>query len=159
MSTPDIKIAVSEYLDLVVNGRGSESENLDALEFQLDRLAWLQHHNQVELEQKRQSAPLKDFDKMRALADGQFPSLGPYVAPALPARKEAPVEVRPRHAIDDVAEIACYAYDVARRFQETGAADALWHFSAQYREHWSRPLRALQWYLNACKLEGMDWRT
>lgn len=155
MESNDVKIAVSHFLELVVNGRGAEQENITALVVALDMLAWMQHV--VDAPEKpdpedadsatAQEAPEREYAKMRALVGQQFPSFGYYSTPANPVDQNGEAEMITGDAVADLANIACELYEVAWRFQNTDANDALRAFSEGYRQSWRSHLRTLQWYI------------
>lgn len=155
MESNDVKIAVSHFLELVVNGRGEEQENITALVVALDMLAWMQHV--VTAPEKTAAedadlaaageAPEREYAKMRALVGQQFPSFGYYSTPANPVDQNGEAEMITGDAVADLANIACELYEVAWRFQNTSTNDALRAFSESYRQSWRSHLRTLQWYI------------
>lgn len=153
MESNDVKIAVSHFLELVVNGRGEEQENITALVVALDMLAWMQHVvNAPEKPENgdsatAQEAPEREYAKMRALVGQQFPSFGYYSTPANPVDQNGEAEMITGDAVADLANIACELYEVAWRFQNTDVNDALRAFSEGYRQSWRSHLRTLQWYI------------
>ena len=155
MESNDVKIAVSHFLELVVNGRADERENIRALIVALDMLAWMQHVVEVpeafDPEESdtnaSQEAPEREYDKMRALVGQQFPSFGYYSTPANPVDQNGEAEMITGDAVADLANIACELYEVAWRFQNTDTNDALTAFSEGYRQSWRSHLRTLQWYI------------
>lgn len=155
MESNDVKIAVSHFLELVVNGRGDEQENITALVVALDMLAWMQHVVEAPPAPQpedadsagSQEAPEREYAKMRALVGQQFPSLGYYSTPANPVDQNGEAEMITGDAVADLANIACELYEVAWRFQNTNTNDALRAFSEGYRQSWRSHLRTLQWYI------------
>lgn len=147
MNPDDVKVATGQFLDLVVNGRGEERENVEALELLLDMLAWMQHLNEPISEEVDAEPPEREFDKMRALIGEQYPSFEPYEAPVDPTRPKS--ETTRRHAVEDLADIACELFEVAWRFQNTTEADALRVFAHGYAQRWRTSLRRVQWYISA----------
>lgn len=156
MESNDVKIAVSHFLELVVNGRDDERENIRALIVALDMLAWMQHVVDVPDEASdperpgsdaSQEAPEREYAKMRALVGQQFPSFGYYSTPANPVDQNGEAEMITGDAVADLANIACELYEVAWRFQNTDTNDALRAFSEGYRQSWRSHLRTLQWYI------------
>ena len=149
MDSNDVKIAVSHFLELVVNGRGDEKENITALVVALDMLAWMQHVADAPgtPEAASQEAPEREYTKMRALVGQQFPSFGYYSTPANPVDQNGEAEMITGDAVADLANIACELYEVAWRFQNTDTTDALRAFSEGYRQNWRSHLRTLQWYI------------
>ncbi len=149
MDSNDVKIAVSHFLELVVNGRGGEKENVTALVVALDMLAWMQHVADAPgtPEAAAQEAPEREYTKMRALVGQQFPSFGYYSTPANPVDQNGEAEMITGDAVADLANIACELYEVAWRFQNTDTTDALRAFSEGYRQNWRSHLRTLQWYI------------
>lgn len=150
MKTNDVKVAVSHFLDLVVNGRGDEEENVQALEVALDMLAWIQHVVEPSLEHEHPDAPPREYDKMREIIAQQFPSFGSYRSPTNPHEQNGETATVVGDAVHDLADIALELYEVAWRFQNSSEADALWSFTRSYKERWRTQLRILQWY--------MEWR-
>lgn len=149
MEPNDVKVAVGHFLELVVNGRGSEQENVEALETALDMLAWIQNLVEPAAQEDHPEAPTHEFEKMRMLIAEQFPTFGTYHAPAQNAEQNGEAEVLVGDAVDDLASIACRLYEIAWRFQNTTDEDALGVFSRTYSNEWRSPLRALQWYIEA----------
>lgn len=154
MKHEDLRVAVSHFLDLVVNGRGEEEENLDALVVALDMLAWMQHvidgpdaGTNSNGEEPLADGPDREFRKMRAIVEQQFPNFGYYSTPANPADQNGEAEMIQGDAAADLANIACELYEVAWRFQNTDEEDALRAFSGGYQQRWRTHLRALQWYI------------
>lgn len=156
MDSNDVKIAVSHFLELVVNGRGEERANITALVVALDMLAWMQHVADAPDEPATpddadsaasQDAPEREYEKMRALVGQQFPSFGYYSTPANPVDQNGEAEMITGDAVADLANIACELYEVAWRFQNTDVTDALRAFSEGYRQNWRSHLRTLQWYI------------
>lgn len=152
MDTNDVKIAVSHFLELVVNGRGDEEENIEALVTALDMLAWMQHVVDVPATEKSEhEAPEREYEKMRALVGQQFPGFGYYSTPANPADQNGEAEIITGDAVADLADIACELFEVAWRFQNTSESDALRAFAEGYRQNWRRNLRTLQWYIERAR--------
>lgn len=161
MDPNDVKIAVSHFLELVVNGRGDERQNVADLVVSLDMLAWMQHvaespsKSEVAEPGAPESsspnapppAPEREYEKMRALVGEQFPSFGYYSTPANPADQNGEAEIITGDAVADLANIACELYEVAWRFQNTDTDDALRAFADGYRRSWRAHLRTLQWYI------------
>lgn len=147
MIADDVKVAVGHFLELVINGRGSEEENIRALETALDMIAWLQNLVEITGPGSDADAPQHEFDKMRALIAEQFPAFGVYAVPTAHANANGLADSRQADAVDDLAEIACRLYEIAWRFQNTSDDDALRVFATGYRHDWRSHLRALQWYL------------
>lgn len=155
MESNDVKIAVSHFLELVVNGRGDERENIAALIVALDMLAWMQHvveapenlRSEEAGASGSQEAPEREYAKMRALVGQQFPSFGYYSTPANPVDQNGEAEMITGDAVADLANIACELYEVAWRFQNAGTNDALRAFSDGYARSWRSHLRTLQWYI------------
>lgn len=148
MNADDVKVAVSHFLELVVNGRGDEEDTVDALETALDMLAWIQNLIEPTAEAPSQQ-PEREFGKMRALIAEQFPSFGLYGTPAKITDQNGTAPAEQSNAVDDLAEIACHLYEVAWRFQNTSDEDALASFAENYRKSWRSQLRGLQWYIEA----------
>lgn len=151
MNTDNLKVAVSHFLDLVVNGRGDEEANLRDLIVALDMLAWMQHVvNDSEADDSAappQAGPDREFKKMRTIVEQQFPSFGYYSTPANPTDQNGEAELIRGNAAADLAEIACELYEVAWRFQNTSEADARRAFAGGYEKRWRLSLRTLQWYI------------
>ena len=156
MKHEDLRVAISHFLDLVVNGRGEESDNLNALVVSLDMLAWMQHViHAPELggiglkdnDRPLADGPEREFRKMRAIVEQQFPSFGYYSTPANPADQNGQAEMIVGDAAADLANIACELFEVAWRFQNTDEDDALRAFSHGFQQRWRAPLRKLQWYI------------
>lgn len=164
MDSNDVKIAVSHFLELVVNGRGEEQENVTALIVALDMLAWMQHVIETDSAADAEDgsadadgapeAPEREYDKMRALVGRQFPSFGYYSTPAHPADQNGEAEMIAGDAVADLAEIACELYEVAWRFQNTTTEDAIRAFSENYEKKWRSTLRTLQWYIERRRETG-----
>lgn len=155
MKPDDIKVAVGHFLELVVNGRGTEEENIAALEVSLDMLAWIQNLVEVSDDEGHPDAPQHEFDKMRMLIEKQFPTFGTYSVPVRFTDQNGKAEGSQADAADDLAEIACRLYEIAWRFQNTSEADALRVFSESYENAWRSHLRTLQWYLEARRENGL----
>ncbi len=149
MKANDVKVAVSHFLDLVVNGRGTEDETIDALEVSLDMLAWIQNLVDPVPGEPHLDSLEHEYEKMRTLVAQQFPSFGQYGAPVRLTDENGAAPAEECDAIDDLAEIACRLYEVAWRFQNTSESDAVAVFAESYRDVWRARLRALQWYLEA----------
>jgi len=155
MKPDDIKVAVGHFLELVVNGQGTEDENIAALEVALDMLAWIQNLVEVSDDEGHPDAPQHEFDKMRMLIEKQFPTFGKYSVPVPFTDQNGKAEGIQADAVDDLAEIACRLYEIAWRFQNTSEADALSVFAESYENAWRSRLRALQWYLETRRENGL----
>lgn len=153
MDTNDIKIAVSHFLELVVNGRGDENDNIEALVVALDMLAWMQHvveipsGEDVPVGNEGEGTPPREYEKMRALVGQQFPSFGYYSTPANPVDQNGEAEMITGDAVADLAHIAVELFEVAWRFQNRSESDAVRAFSEAYKRTWRSDLRTLQWYI------------
>lgn len=154
MKANDVKVAVSHFLDLVVNGRGSEDETIEALEVSLDMLAWIQNLVDPAGLDAITDPPEQEYEKMRALISAQFPSFGQYGAPVRITDQNGTAPAERGDAVDDLADIACHLYEVAWRFQNTSESDAVAVFAESYRAVWRHRLRALQWYLETRRGNG-----
>lgn len=155
MQTDDVKVAVGQYLDLVVNGRGDEHENVRALLLLLDMLAWMQHLNEEPASNgvaPGAEPPEREFDKMRTLIGEQYPSFSAFDLPADPRQPND--ETKQHHPVEDLADIACELFEVAWRFQNTSDDDALRAFADGYEQRWCLPLRRVQWYLSTSSDPG-----
>jgi hypothetical protein len=158
--TPDdILAAVKGYLSVferpLTTGerkpqRLTTGEREAALRLALDRLALASHFAATPFDDEDHADPPGEgYDELRARIAPLFPELGLYnVARDLETNVGA-TEVLVGDAIDDIVDIARDLSDVARRWETTSVADALWHFRFGFRSHWGQHLRSLQLYLHA----------
>lgn len=154
MQPNEVKAAVGHFLDLAVNGRGSEAANIASLEVALDMLAWVQQVAQPTGEPDETEYPEppgQDYSMMRMLVAAQYPSFGPY--PVATADETEPITQC--DAIDDLTTIAHHLYGIAWRFQNTSEPYALHVFRHGYRTTWRSHLRALQGYLQTHHTERL----
>lgn len=148
----DILETVLEYLDLLANDRVNAEADVRALTLVLDKLAFAYHF----ADGVASGTPYPDelrakTAKWRQLAAHRFPQFGSYNLARPVTEQRAEAEVVVGDAIDDLADIAADLYEVAWRWKNSGADDALWHFRHIYDFHWGEHLRALQMYLHAFK--------
>ena len=89
-------------------------------------------------------APQLDYDELRNRVSSRFPSLGFYNTTTPNSEKLGDGDVSVGDAVDDVTDILSDLTDVEWYFEQTSAANALWHFENSYWTHWARHLRDLQ---------------
>lgn len=155
LSREDILNTILEYLDLLANGRGGATENLEALDVVLDKLALAYHFAEYETEGiVYPDAVREEYERMRKLTVEQFPDFGYYNKPSSVTGEVAEAQMFVGDAVDDVADMAVDLLEVAWRWQNTSVDDALWHFRLGYESHWGEHLRYLQLYIRASKEEA-----
>lgn len=153
MKQADIRLAVQDYLRLVHQGTGGEQDDLDFLEYTLDRLALAYRHAHYRFEDGHPDPPSIDYQTIREAAAARFPRLGLYNVPEFITSHHLTSPLVQGDAIDDIADIARDLADVEWCWLNTSANDALWHFRIGWETHWGGHLRALQWYLQAFRDE------
>jgi hypothetical protein len=149
----DIRRVVQDFLGLVLHGEpGDVAEQ--RLAILLDQLALAQHLGASDADPKSYGDPPEwAYGERRTAATRVFPDFGYYNWPELVLKGVGTSKCLVADAIDDVADIAGELAEVEWRWNQTSAADALWHFSYTYRMHWREHLRGLQLYLAARDLE------
>ncbi len=155
MNRQDIRKAVDDFLDLLENGKGSEKENIRALEFALDQLALASHFLDDEFDEVAYpDPPTQNYNQLRDLAVRRFPKFGFYNVPSKITAQVMEAKMQVGDALDDVADIACDLSKVVWCWDHTSETNALWHLSFGYEHHWGEHLRNLQLYLYACHSEA-----
>lgn len=156
----DVKVAVSHFLEVVVNARGDETERIATLERALDLLAWIQQVAATDVstsakdwgagnpEDGSLQSP-QDYEKMRQIVAQKFPSFDEAGTSSIQVRQNGTSSAERRNAGDDLAGIACELYQVAQQFQNGSDAEALADFVDGYRQRWRTKLRSLQWYVES----------
>ena len=155
MKKEEIHNAITDFLDLIENGKDSIEVNEQFLIFALDKLALAYHFSEYEFDNKKYSEPPgKDYQRLRAIVTQRFPNYGYYNLPEEITSKISEAGVIVGDAIDDITDIAQDMQEVRWRWDKTGELDALWHFRFGYYSHWGNHLRELQIYLYARTYEG-----
>lgn len=156
MNREGIHAAVSDYLDLIEKGTGSESGNEERLVPVLDGLALAMNSVDSEFDEREWPlAPRRDTRRLRALVCRRFPNYGFYNVPSVVTERIAESEVIVADAIDDIEEIAGELLDFEWYLANTSEEDAYWHLAFNYRGHWREHLRGLQFYLVALDFEAI----
>jgi hypothetical protein len=153
MEQHEVQQALSNFLSLLETGRGSEAENIRALELVLDRLAFAAHFVDDTFDGDAPDPPSQDYKRFRALASQRFPSFGYYNIPVTVTEHLRETDLMLGDAIDDLADIACDLGSIRWCWIHTSEEDALWHFHFGFEHHFGPHLRNLQWYIHAFKQE------
>ena len=156
MNREGIRAAVSDYLDRIEKGTGSESGNEERLVPVLDGLALAMNSVDSKFDEREWPlAPRRDTRRLRALVCRRFPNYGFYNVPNVVTERIAESEVIVADAIDDIEEIAGELLDFEWYLANTSEEDAYWHLAFNYRGHWREHLRGLQFYLVALDFEAI----
>ncbi len=152
MSRAEIHSTILEYLDLIENGKEDAEENLQVLEMILDKLALASHFIEYKFDKTDYpDEPRKNYAQLRELISKRFPNFGFYNIPSAVTDKVGEAEIYTGDALDDVTDIGIDMHEVAWRWENNSAEDALFHFEILYDSHWGNHLRNLQFYVHHLK--------
>jgi hypothetical protein len=152
MNKEEIYQTISDFVDLIENGRGSVEENEKSLSLLLDKLALASHFVN---DSKGQSADLKipqiDSTKLREIVSNRFPKYGYYNSPNDVTSKITETEITVGDAIDDILDITMELKTVLFYWDNSSSENALFQYQNGFNNHWALHLRELQLYILANK--------
>lgn len=155
MTNSEIYRSVSEFLEIVEQGKDTVEQNEKYLILALDCLALAYSSVAYKFDETDFPDPPKiDAMELRSIISKRFPNYGLYNLPCEITTKIGETEIIVGDAIDDIADITTDMQEIKWRWNNTSIDDALWHFRFGYRSHWGNHLRNLQFYLYAKECES-----
>src|SRR2546428_5202377 len=103
MTKEEIYKTITDFLDLIFNGKGSIEENEKELLFLLDKIAVAYHYSEYEFDNTEYpEPPAKDYSQMRNIVSERFLNFGFYNLPESFTTNITETGIMIGDAIDDI---------------------------------------------------------
>lgn len=151
MQEAKIRDAIARFMASMDRDPNDEFRGLRTLAMSLDNLVAVYFETDNVDPDGEVEPPTRDTAEFGRRFATAFPELGGYPY-AYPGGEPGEEECLVADAIDDLGDIAGDLDEVLWYFENSTAAEAIWHFRFGYQHHWGDHLHSLRNYLHSTRV-------